>query len=264
MAETILEQLAACSRKRVAGEKELRPFGEIRAQAQAMPVLAHAFARALSDDGLSFICEIKKASPSKGVIDPVFDYLGIARAYQKAGVDAVSCLTEPTRFLGSDQVFATARHELSVPMLRKDFTVDPYQIYQARIMGADAVLLICALLDDAQLEEGLSIADNLGMDALVEAHDAAELARAARAGARIVGVNNRNLHDFSVENRRAAALVGAAPHDALFVAESGIRTPTDVHGLSAAGVDAVLVGEAFMRAEDKAGLLQAMREEAAR
>lgn len=264
MAETILEQLAASARVRVAKAREERPLEELAAQACALPMRAHAFASALAGEGLAFICEVKKASPSKGVIDPVFDYRAIARAYEAAGVDAVSCLTEPTRFLGSDDVFRAVRSEVTAPMLRKDFTVDPYQIYEARLLGADAVLLICALLTDSELADGLAVADELGLDALVEAHDAAELARAATVGARIVGVNNRDLHDFSVESHRAVALVEAVPQGALFVAESGIRESADVRGLSAAGVDAVLVGEAFMRADDKAGLLAAMRKEAAR
>lgn len=264
MVPTILDQLAAAARERVEQARAARPLEELRGAARALPPREHAFHAALTRPGLSFICEVKKASPSRGVIDPNFDAQAIARAYEASGADAVSCLTEPRWFLGSDEVFRTVRSEVSAPMLRKDFVVDPYQIYEARLLGADAVLLICALLTDAELAEGQAIADELGMDALVEAHDEAELARAGAAGARIVGVNNRNLRDFTVDSHRAATLVSAAPKGACFVAESGVRVPADVRGLAAQGADAVLVGEALMRAPDKAALLAKMREEATR
>jgi indole-3-glycerol phosphate synthase len=260
----ILDQLAAHARERVATAEARRPLADVRAAAGSLPPKVHAFSAALVTPGLSFVCEVKKASPSKGIIDERFDYEGIARDYEAAGADAVSCLTEPEWFLGSDEVFSAVRSIVSAPMLRKDFTVDEYQIYEARLLGADAVLLICAILSDDELARGIELADSLGMDALVEAHDERELARAGAAGARIVGVNNRDLRDFSVDPRRAARLMGAAPPEALFVAESGIREPADVRGLSPMGVDAVLVGEALMRAADKAATLAAMREEASR
>ena len=260
----ILDQLAAHARERVAAAKAKRPLGDIRAAAESLPPKGHSFAAAIARPGLSFVCEVKKASPSKGIIDGRFDYEGIARDYEAAGADAVSCLTEPAWFLGSDEVFSAVRGIVIAPMLRKDFTVDEYQVYEARLLDADAVLLICAILDDDELAHGIELADSLGLDALVEAHDERELARAGAAGARIVGVNNRDLRDFSVDPTRAAGLVAAAPADALFVAESGVREPADVRGLSSAGVDAVLVGEALMRAADKAATLAAMREEASR
>ena len=221
-----------------------------------------AFEAALAEEGVSFICEVKKASPSKGIIAQDFPYLEIARAYADAGAQAISCLTEPRWFLGSDAIFADIRAAVSTPMLRKDFVVDPYQIYEARLLGANAVLLICAVLNDAQLHEGLALCDELGLAALVETHDAEEVRRAAAAGARILGVNNRNLKDFTVDLQNSARLRACAPAGTLFVAESGIRTPQDVAALRAQGVDAVLVGETLMRAPDKATMLRALRGQA--
>ena len=199
--------------------------------------------------GMSFICEVKKASPSKGIIAPNFPYLDIARDYAAAGADAVSCLTEPMWFLGSDQIFTEIRQTISLPMIRKDFTVSEYQIYQARLMGADCVLLICALLDTATIAKYL-----------VEAHDAREIRSAIAAGARMIGVNNRNLKDFSVDFTNAARLRDLIPPEAVYVAESGVARPADVAALKSIGADAVLMGEVLMRAKDKGAMLAALRE----
>lgn len=239
--------------------EERMPLPEVRERALACGRPVIPFDEGIGKEGLSFICEVKKASPSKGVIDPVFDFRGIARAYERAGADAVSCLTEPRWFLGSDEVFRSVREEVSCPMLRKDFTVSEYQIYEARCLGADAVLLICALLDTAELEQHLGVCDELGLAALVEAHDAREVGSAVAAGARIIGVNNRDLRDFSVDTGHAPRLRELVPPGVLFVAESGIRTVGDVEVLARQGVDAVLVGEALMRAEDKTAQLAAFR-----
>ena len=211
---------------------------------------------------MRFICEVKKASPSKGVISPDFPYLDIARDYEAAGADAVSCLTEPKWFLGSDDIFREIRQNTSLPMIRKDFTVDEYQIYQARLMGADAVLLICSLLDTAAITKYLEICDSLGLDALVETHDEAEIDSAVAAGARIIGVNNRNLKDFSVDFSNAARLRDKIPPEALYVAESGVTGPEDAAILKRIGADAVLMGEVLMRAPDKGEMLRRMREAA--
>lgn len=207
------------------------------------------FERALVAPGdIHFICECKKASPSKGLIAPDFPYLEIAKQYEAAGASAISVLTEPKWFLGSDDYLRKIAAEVQTPCLRKDFTVDPYMIYEAKLLGASAVLLICALLDTKTLASYIEIADSLGLSALVEAHDEAEVASAAAAGARIIGVNNRNLKDFTVDIHNSIRLREYAPAGMIFVAESGIRTPEDVENLRRHGVNAVLIGEQLMRA----------------
>ena len=260
---TILDTLAAHARERVAADKEACGIEAMRELAlQGGSANGAAFEQALKKPGLSFICEVKRASPSKGLIAPDFPYLDIARAYEAAGADAVSCLTEPRWFLGSDQIFRDIRAVLKTPMLRKDFTVDAYQLYQAKVMGADAVLLICALLDTKTIENYLQICSTLGLAALVEAHDGAEIRSAVSAGAKIIGVNNRNLKDFSVDFDNAARLRELIPPDRIYVAESGVARPRDAAALRAIGADAVLMGEILMRAGDKAALLAQMREAA--
>lgn len=256
----ILDELAAYAAERVRRAKANIPQEELRAAAQTLPKGDFAFARALKRPGLSFICEVKKASPSKGTISEAFPYLEIAEAYQAAGADGVSCLTEPKWFLGSDEIFREIRAKIPLPMLRKDFTVDEYQLYEAKCMGADAVLLICALLDTQTIARYLEICDGLGLCALVEAHDAGEINAAVSAGAKLIGVNNRNLKNFSVDFSNAARLREKIPPSALFVAESGVQTPADVAALKRIGADAVLIGEALMRADDKTAALAAFRE----
>lgn len=260
---TILDQLAAHARQRVAADQAENSLDVLQAQCQALGRADGArFRAALAKPGLSFICEVKKASPSKGVIAQDFPYRDIARDYEYAGADAISCLTEPKWFLGSDQIFTDIRQAVDTPMLRKDFTVDAYQLYQARIMGADCVLLICALLDTKTLERYLGLCDDLGLSALVEAHDSQEIASAVAAGAEIIGVNNRNLKDFSVNFDNAARLRDQIPPGMLYVAESGVKTPADAAAVKAMGADGVLIGEALMRAKDKGAMLAALREAA--
>ena len=256
----ILDQLAAHARERVEADKKTISPEEMRELAgQAGPGSGKAFAEALAKPGLSFICEIKKASPSKGVISPDFPYLEIAKTYEKIGADAISCLTEPKWFMGSDDIFREIRAAVSTPMIRKDFTVDEYQIYQAKTMGASAVLLICGLLDTETIARYLGICEELGLAALVETHTEEEIESAVAAGARIIGVNNRDLRDFSVDFTNAARLRDKIPPECIYVAESGVRRSEDAGTLRKIGADAVLVGEALMRAEDKKALLQAMR-----
>lgn len=260
---TILDQLADYARYRVEQAKERKPLEEIREEALAASrkgVLSAGtsapdfpepfrFEKALAADGdIHFICECKKASPSKGLIAPDFPYLEIARQYEEAGASAISVLTEPKWFLGSPEYLREIAEEVTVPCLRKDFTVDPYMIYEAKLLGASAILLICAILDTGTLEEYLKVADSLGLSAIVEAHDEAEVASAVSAGARIIGVNNRNLKDFTVDIHNSIRLRSCAPAGTIFVAESGIRTPEDVEILRQKGVNAVLVGEQLMRA----------------
>ena len=263
MATTILDTIADYARGRVAADKAAIPPEAMADMArQGPPAHGAAFEQALRKPGMSFICEVKRASPSKGLIAPDFPYLDIARAYEAAGADCISCLTEPKWFLGSDGIFREIRKAVALPMLRKDFVVDAYQIDQAKVMGADAVLLICSLLDTAAIARHLERCDALGLAALVEAHDAAEIASAVEAGARIIGVNNRNLKDFSVDFGNAARLRDMIPPGTVYVAESGVTGPASMAALKAIGADAALIGEALMRAPDKAAMLRALREAA--
>lgn len=256
----ILEQLAAHARERVAADQKEIPAEAIREKcAELGPGNGAAFTQALKKPGLSLICEVKKASPSKGVIAEEFPYIRIAEEYEAAGADAISCLTEPKWFLGSDRIFREIRERVKTPMLRKDFTVSTYQIYQARVMGANAVLLICAILGDRELAEYLDLSRELGLAALTEAHDEAEIDRAVRCGAEIIGVNNRNLKDFSVNVANAERLRDRVPAGCLYVAESGVTGPEDADRIRRAGADAALVGEALMRAADRAAMLAALR-----
>ncbi|MBQ9871901.1 MAG: indole-3-glycerol phosphate synthase TrpC [Eubacterium sp.] len=256
---SILDELADYARVRTEEAKKKISSEEMRRQAEALPKGDFPFEQALKKEGISFICECKKASPSKGLIAPDFPYLEIAKAYEAAGADAISVLTEPKWFLGSDQYLREIAAEVSIPCLRKDFTVDPYMIYEAKVLGASAVLLICSILTGEQLKEYREIADTLGLSALVEAHDEEEIRMALRSGARIIGVNNRNLKDFSVDTENSRKLRKMVPSDVLFVSESGVRTPEDVAKLREIGVDAVLIGETLMRAEDKKAKLAELR-----
>ncbi len=256
---TILDELAAYATERTANAKRKRPLQSVRADAEALPKGDFRFEEALRGEELAFICECKKASPSKGLIAPDFPYLRIAREYEAAGADCISVLTEPRWFLGNDRYLDDIAHAVRIPCLRKDFTVDPYMIYEAKLLGASAVLLICAILDKSQISEYHDIADSLGLSALVEAHDEKEIETAAEAGARIIGVNNRNLKDFSVDTNHAQRLRNYAPEDTLFVVESGMRTPADIQAAREARADAVLIGETLMRADDKAAMLQYLK-----
>ena len=255
----ILDQLADYARQRVEKAKRQTPLAEIKQQALALPKGDFRFEKALAKPGLSFICECKKASPSKGLIAADFPYLQIAKEYEAAGADAISVLTEPKWFLGSDRYLEEIASAVSTPCLRKDFTVDDYMIYEAKLLGASAVLLLCAILDDAQLREYLALCDGLGLSALVEAHDEAEVDRALSAGARILGVNNRDLKNFTVDTENSRRLRARIPEDVLFVSESGVRTAEDVARLAAIGADAVLIGETLMRAPDKTAKLRELK-----
>ena len=255
----ILDTIAEYSMLRVKTDKRAIPQERLREKAEFMKGRDHRFFEALRKPGLSFICEIKKASPSKGIISESFPYLDIAKEYESAGADCVSCLTEPKWFKGSDNIFRQVRARIDTPMIRKDFTVDEYKIYQAKCMEADAVLLICAILDDARLKDYLRLCKEIGLDALVEAHNEKEIESAVKADARIIGVNNRNLKDFSVDFTNALKLRSMIPKDTVYVAESGVKNADDAKRIKETGADAVLIGEAFMRAYDKAALLREMR-----
>ena len=248
---TILDELAAYAKIRVEEAKEKVSFEEMKRKALSMPKGDFAFEKALAKPGVSFICECKKASPSKGVIAEEFPYLEIAKEYEAAGADCISVLTEPKWFLGSAACLQEIAKEVSIPCLRKDFVVDEYMIYEAKVLGAKAVLLICSILPAETIREYIAVCDMLGLSALVEAHDKEEIAAAIQAGARIIGVNNRNLKDFSVNTENSKKLRELVPKNILFVAESGVKNAEDIKALRAAGVDAVLIGETLMRAADK-------------
>jgi indole-3-glycerol phosphate synthase len=244
----ILDVLAEAARERVEKNKKTVSLDAIRREAEALPRLrAGCFRKALLAPGLHIIAEVKKASPSKGLIAPDFPYTEIAEAYEKSGASAISVLTEPTKFLGDDAYLAKIRKCVDLPLLRKDFTVDEYMIYQAKILGADAVLLIAALLSDSQLVEYREIAESLGMDALMEAHDGDEVERCLRAGAKVLGVNNRNLKDFTVDIHNSMRLRPLVPPDIAFIAESGIKGRSQIAELEKGGVNGVLIGELLMR-----------------
>ena len=247
----ILDELANHAKERVEAAERRLPLSELTAMAKDLPKGDFRFQNTLKENPFSLICEVKKASPSKGIISPDFPYLKIAKEYEEAGADCVSVLTEPKWFLGSDEIFREIRSEISLPMIRKDFTVSEYMIYEAKVMGADAVLLIAAILSDLQLSEYLGICNELGLSALVETHDAEEIRRAVKVGSVMLGVNNRNLKDFSVDLALSASLRDLIPETCLFVSESGSKTPEDIRAQRAAGAKAVLCGEALMRSSDK-------------
>lgn len=255
----ILKEIAAYAIKRVQQAERKMSLEVIKEQALALPGKKFVFEYALRKPELSFICECKKASPSKGIIAGNFPYLKIAQEYEQAGADCISVLTEPKYFLGNDSYLQEIAQAVSVPCLRKDFVVAPYMIYEARVLGAAAVLLICSLLTEKELAEYLAICDSLGMSALVEVHNAAEISMAIHAGARIIGVNNRNLSDFSVDMANSSRLRELVPPEILFVAESGIKTAADIQTMREIGADAVLIGELLMRAENRSAMLAELR-----
>lgn len=254
----ILDTLAEATRRRVEKQKKEKDFCTLRREAEEMPRDREGcFRKALGRPGLNFITEVKKASPSKGLIAPDFPYVAIARQYEALGAAAISVLTETDYFLGSDQYLQEIRQAVETPLLRKDFTLDDYMVYQAKTLGADAILLIAALLSGSQLQEYRLLAESLGMDALVEAHDQEEVERALRSGARVIGVNNRNLKDFTVDIGNSLRLRALVPADIPFVAESGIKSQQQTAQLEQAGVNGVLIGETLMRSQDmKAALAE--------
>ena len=231
---TILNEIAEYTKKRYIEQEKVVPFEEIKSKARKMDSnTGFPFEKALAKEGLSYICEVKKASPSKGVIAEKFPYKEIAKDYEKAGASAISCLTEPKYFKGKNEYLEEISKEVSIPILRKDFTVCAYQIYEAKVIGASA----------------------LGLSALVEAHTEEEVKMALNCGAKIIGVNNRNLKDFTVDINNCINLRKLVPENTLFVGESGIKTSTDIANLKKANVNAVLIGETLMRSEDKSKAL---------
>ncbi|MBR2187674.1 MAG: indole-3-glycerol phosphate synthase TrpC [Lachnospiraceae bacterium] len=255
----ILDELAAYAIKRTEEKKRETGTEVLRKRALELPKGDFPFEKALKKPGLGFICEVKKASPSKGLIAESFPYTEIAKDYEKGGADCISVLTEPRWFLGDDRYLKEISSLVKIPCLRKDFVVDEYMIYEAKLLGASAVLLICAVLSEERVKEYLGLCDELGLSALVEAHDEREVEAAIRAGAGIIGVNNRNLKDFSVDRENSIRLRKMIPEDIVFVSESGVKSRQDVTELESMGADAVLVGESLMRAEDRIAKLKELK-----
>lgn len=256
----ILHTIAEATRIRVANAKKIHSLEEVKATALAMDVnTGFPFEKALAKEHMSFICECKKASPSKGIIAEEFDYVQIAKDYEKAGASCISVLTEPQWFMGHNEYLQEITANVSVPCIRKDFTVDEYMIYEAKLLGASAVLLICSILDEDTIRNYIRVADSLGLSALVETHDEDEIAMAVRAGARIIGVNNRNLKNFTVDINNSLRLRELVPRDILFVAESGIKTRQDIVCLEEGFVDGVLIGETLMRADNKKEIMDELK-----
>ena len=247
----ILEKIANYAKTRVLKDKEKISLEEMKKLALNLKKGDFSFEKALIENLPSLICEVKKASPSKGIISQDFPFLEIAKEYEAFGATCISVLTEPKWFLGSDDIFKEIRGNVNLPMLRKDFTVDEYQIYQAKVMGADAILLIVAILSLEEIMYYLEICGKLGISALVEAHNEQEIEIAVKSGAKIIGVNNRNLKDFSVDLNNASNLKKHIPTDVIYVAESGIVTPDDGINLIKNGANALLIGEALMKSDDK-------------
>lgn len=248
---SILDEIAKYTYNRVDENKKIKSLNDIKQEAFKMSKGNFEFENALKKDGLSFICECKKASPSKGIIVKDFTYLKIAKDYETAGADCISVLTEPKWFLGDDKYLKEIAREVKIPCLRKDFVVDEYMIYESKILGAKAVLLICAILSEENIKKYINICDNLGVSALVEAHDENEIRMAVNAGARIIGVNNRNLNNFQVDTSNSMKLRRLVPKDIIFVSESGVKTAEDIKKIFDMGANAVLVGETLVMADNK-------------
>ena len=247
----VLDTIATYTGQRIKEQKKSIPLSVVRAEAEKIEAVKFGFENALKKPGLSFICECKKASPSKGIISKDFPYLSIAKEYEDAGADCISVLTEPRWFLGSDKYLKEISNTVNVPLLRKDFTVDEYMIYEAKAMGASCILLICSILSVEEMQYFKDISDDLGLSALVECHDEAEIEKALKINARMIGVNNRNLKDFSVDTGNSKRLRSLVPQDILFVSESGVKSPEDIKNIIDMGADAALIGEVLMRAESK-------------
>ena len=255
-----LEKIVNSVRVRLDGKKADLPLEIVMEQALGMPQNCDfLFEKALMTNGVAFICEVKKASPSKGVISHDFPYMQIAEDYVAGGAAAVSVLTETEFFLGNDLYLKEISNSLQIPTLRKDFIIDPYQIYEAKILGASAILLIAEILEEKALREYINIAHRLGLSVLAESHSLPQMEKAIAAGARVIGVNNRNLDTFEVDINTSVNLRVKVPKELIFVSESGISTPEDIAKLRDNDVNAVLIGEILMRSPDRVKTLEMLR-----
>ena len=252
----MLEKIVAKTEERLVESKRNNPLSQLKEEVSKLDINDDfPFKEALKDTEIAIIAEVKKASPSKGLIAEDFDYIKIAKDYEQAGASAISVLTEPYFFKGSNDYLKEIAENVSIPILRKDFTIDEYMIWEAKSLGASAILLIVSILDDVQLKRYLDLAHELGLSAIVETHDANEIRTAIDAGAEIIGVNNRNLADFTVDIENSIRLRSLVGDDVVFISESGIKTKEDVTRLKENNVDAVLIGETLMRSEDKKSMI---------
>lgn len=256
----ILEDIVERTKERVKDNKKRHSIYELKEKAFQMPIQQNfPFEQALRKDGMSFILEVKRHSPSKGQIVSHFDFKQIAKEYEMIGADAISVLTEPYFFKGDDDFLSEIKRIVKIPVLRKDFVVDEYMVYEAKLLGADAILLIAGILDEITLMRCLNLAHNLGMSAIVETHSSLQVKKALRVGARIIGVNNRDLRDFSVDINNTVELRNMVNEDVVFVSESGIKTRADIELLEKNHVDAVLIGETMMKSHDKRYSLEVLK-----
>lgn len=256
----MLDEIVEKTKVRVEIAKGIVSLDDLKNEVSLMEVTDDfPFKKALSDDDIAIIAEVKKASPSKGLIAEDFDYLAIAKEYEQAGASAISVLTEPYFFRGSDDYLKEIAEEVSIPVLRKDFVVDEYMIWEAKALGASAILLIVSILDIVELKKYLDLAHQLGLSAIVETHDGDEIMRAMTVGAEIIGVNNRNLKDFTVDIENSINLRRCVSSDVIFISESGIKTPEDVTRLKENNVDAVLIGETLMKSDDKKAMISELK-----
>lgn len=256
----MLDEIVEKTKERVEQAKKLVPLEDLKKEVSTMEINDEfSFKKALKEDGISIIAEVKKASPSKGLIAEDFDYVAIAKDYEQAGASAISVLTEPFFFMGSDDYLSEIAENVSIPLLRKDFVVDEYMIWEAKLLGASAILLIVSVLDVVQLKKYLDLAHKLGLSAIVETHDGDEIRKAMIVGAEIIGVNNRNLKDFTVDINNSINLRRCVSGDVVFISESGIKTKEDVTRLKENDVVAVLIGETLMKSDDKKSMIAELK-----
>ena len=257
----MLDEIVLETKKRIDLEKTNKPLDELKHEVLQLDINDDfPFKKALTGEDISIIAEVKKASPSKGVIAEDFDYIGIAKDYESAGASAISVLTEPFFFKGSDEFLSEISKNVDIPILRKDFVIDEYMIWQAKLLGASAILLIVSILDTVQLKKYLDLAHNLGLSAIVEVHDSTEISTAMIVGAEIIGVNNRNLKDFSVDIENSINLRRCVSGDVVFISESGIKSKEDITRLKENNVDAVLIGETLMKSDDKKSMISELKD----
>ncbi len=256
----MLDKIVAKTEERLIEAKSIKSLDELKEEVSKLEISDEfPFKQALKGPEIAIIAEVKKASPSKGLIAEDFDYIEIAKEYEQAGVSAISVLTEPYFFQGSNDFLHEISQNVNIPLLRKDFTIDEYMIWEAKSLGASAILLIVSILDDAQLKEYLDLAHELGLSAIVETHDADEIRTAIDAGAQVIGVNNRNLVDFTVDINNSINLRSLVSEDITFISESGIKTKEDITRLKENNVDAVLIGETLMRSDDKKSMIYELK-----
>ena len=256
----MLEEIVEKTKERLTESKKSKSLDQLKEEVQKLEITQDfPFKKALSEDEISIIAEVKRASPSKGLIAEDFDYLTIAKEYEEAGASAISVLTEPYFFKGSNDYLKEISQCVSIPTLRKDFVIDEYMIWEAKALGASAVLLIVSILSIVELKKFLDLAHDLGLSAIVETHDGDEIRTALNVGAEIIGVNNRDLTDFTVNIENSISLRRCVSGDVIFISESGIKTPEDVRKLKENNVDAVLIGETLMKSDDKKALISELK-----